>query len=81
MSKKQSRRQKLNRGKDSLEITAGDSVLVIGKDGNIKKLVMPDMNKNTPHTPGTERVLEILKIFDPTANLEIFENVEKKKFN
>jgi len=71
----------LSSQKNELEVMSGDSVLVIGKDGNLKKLVMPDMNKNTPHTAGTERVLEILKIFDPTANLEILENVDKGRLN
>lgn len=81
MLKKQSRRLKLNKEKDGLEITPGDSVLVIGKDGNIKKLVVPDMNRNMPHTLGTERLLEILKLFDPNANFEMFENIEKRKLN
>jgi len=66
---------------DSLEIQPGDSVLVIGKNGKLKKLIMPEIKKNIPHTAGTEKVLEILKIFDPDAELETFENVDKKIIN
>jgi hypothetical protein len=81
--KKQLRRQKLYKSKldDSLEINAGDSVLVIDENGKLKKLIMPEFRKNVPATAGTEKVLEILKIFDPDAEIETFESVDKKTIN
>jgi hypothetical protein len=83
LCKKQPRRQKLYKKPldDSLEFDPGDSVLVIGKDGTLKQLIMPEIKKDVPHTPGTEKVLEILKIFDPNAELKTFENVDKKTLN
>lgn len=81
--RKQLRRQKLYNDDidDTLEIQPGDSVLVIGEDGTLKKLIMPEIKKDVPHTPGTEKVLEIIKIFDPNAELKTFENVDKKTLN
>jgi hypothetical protein len=64
-----------------LDITAGDSVLVIGEDGKLKKLIMPEFQENLTQTAGTEKVMEILKIFDPEAELETFEQIDKNKLN
>ena len=66
---------------DTLDITAGDSVLVIGEDGKLKKLIMPEFRKNLTQSAGTEKVMEILKIFDPDAELETFEQIDKNKLN
>lgn len=66
---------------DRLEIVPGDSVIVIGEDGKIKKLIMPEMRENIPHTEGTEKVLEILQLFDPKASIETFENIDKGKLH
>jgi hypothetical protein len=83
LCKKQPRRQKLYKKQldDSLEINPGDSVLVIDENGKLKKLIMPEFRKNIPATAGTEKVLEILKIFDPNAELETFESVDKRTIN
>ena len=64
-----------------LEIAPGDSVVIIGQNGNIKKLVVPEINSSTEHTLGTERLLEILKMFDPTVRIETLENIDKEKLN
>ena len=66
---------------DTLDITAGDSVLVIGEDGKLKKLIMPEFRENLTQSAGTEKVMEILKIFDPEAELETFEQIDKNKLN
>lgn len=66
---------------DTLDITAGDSVLVIGEDGKLKKLIMPEFRENLTQSAGTEKVMEILKIFDPDAELETFEQIDKNKLN
>ena len=66
---------------DTLDITAGDSVLVIGEDGKLKKLIMPEFREDLTHSAGTEKVMEILKIFDPDAELETFEQIDKNKLN
>ena len=66
---------------DTLDITAGDSVLVIGEDGKLKKLIMPEFRDNLTQSAGTEKVMEILKIFDPEAELETFEQIDKNKLN
>lgn len=64
-----------------LEIVPGDSVVIIGQNGNIKKLVVPEINSNAEHTKGTLRLLEILQMFDPTVRIEILENINKEKLN
>ena len=66
---------------DTLDITAGDSVLVIGEDGKLKKLIMPEFRENLTQSAGTEKVMEILKIIDPEAELETFEQIDKNKLN
>ena len=66
---------------DTLDITAGDSVLVIGEDGKLKKLIMPEFRENLTQSAGTEKVMKILKIFDPEAELETFEQIDKNKLN
>ena len=66
---------------DTLDITPGDSVLVIGEDGKLKKLIMPEFRENLTQSAGTEKVMEILKIFDPEAELETFEQIDKNKLN
>ena len=66
---------------DTLDITAGDSVLVIGEDGKLKKLIMPEFRENLTQSAGTKKVMEILKIFDPDAELETFEQIDKNKLN
>ena len=66
---------------DTLDITAGDSVLVIGEDGKLKKLIMPEFRENLTQSAGMEKVMEILKIFDPGAELETFEQIDKNKLN
>ena len=66
---------------DTLDITAGDSVLVIGEDGKLKKLIMPEFRETLTQSAGTEKVMQILRIFDPDAELETFEQIDKKKLN
>lgn len=66
---------------DELEIQPGDSVLVIGEDGKLKKLIMPEFRDQLTKTAGTEKVIEILKLFDPDAELKTFEQVDKNKLN
>lgn len=82
--KKQLRRLKLSKTSqldDTLEIMPGDSVLVISEDGKLKKLIMPEFRDNLAISAGTKKVMEILKIFDPDAELETFEQIAKNKLN
>ena len=79
--RKPQRRRKLSKMDDTLEITAGDSVLVIGEDGKIKKLIMPEFREDLTQSEGTKKVMEILKMFDPNAELQTFEQIDKSKLN
>lgn len=79
--KKLRRRQKLSDQNSGLEITPGDSVVVIGENGKLKKLVVPELNGKLPMTKGAEMLVEILKIFDPSCSIETFENIDKRKLN
>lgn len=66
---------------ETLEIVPGDSVLVVDKEGKLKKLILPEFRDKLEQTPGTEKVLEILQLFDPEAKIETFENVDKGKLH
>jgi len=66
---------------EELQIEPGDSVIVIGKDGKIRKLVMPEFRNQMEHNAGTEKVLEVLQLFDPDAKIETFSLEERKKLN
>ena len=83
LCKKQPRRQKLYKSRldDELVIEPGDSVLVIDNNGKLKKLIMPEFRDQLVQTAGTEKVAEILKLFDPDAELETFERIEKERLN
>lgn len=81
--KKRPRRQKLYKSQldTELEIQPGDSVLVVGENGKLKKLIMPEFRDQLVQTAGTEKVAEILKLFDPNAELKTFERIKKGKLN
>ena len=66
---------------DSLVIDPGDSVLVINEQGKLKKLIMPEFRDQLAQTAGTEKIAEILKLFDPDAELETFEQIDKNRLN
>lgn len=66
---------------DTLDILPGDSVLVIGADGTLKKLIMPELHGELENTLGKERVLEILQLFNPEAHIEVLGKYDKRKLN
>ena len=66
---------------EGLTLYPGDSVLVIGEDGNLKKVIMPSINPAKTITPGEEKLLTILKMFDSSASLEAFHDVKGRKLN
>jgi hypothetical protein len=67
--------------KQGLEIGPGDSVLVIGSDGKLKKIVVSGLSSEDPRTEGTKKVFEILKLFDPMAKVDTFDNTDRKRMN
>ena len=73
-----SKTKDINKG---FEIAPGDSVIVIGDDGKLKKLVVSGISHKDPHTEGTKKLLEVLQIFDTKASVETFENADKRKMN
>ena len=63
---------------DTLDIEAGDSVIVIRADGTIGKVIMPEVRDELDKTPGYEKVIEILELFNPEASVELIQKTKTK---
>tara|TARA_R110000822_G_scaffold95865_2_gene218718 strand:+ start:323 stop:541 length:219 start_codon:yes stop_codon:yes gene_type:complete len=63
---------------DSLEIQPGDSVIVIRADGTIGKVIMPEVKNELDKTPGYEKVIEVLELFNPQASVELIKKTKTK---
>ena len=63
---------------DTLDIEAGDSVIVIRADGTIGKVIMPKMRNELDKTPGYEKVIEVLELFNPEASVELIQKTKTK---
>jgi hypothetical protein len=63
---------------DTLDIEAGDSVIVIRADGTIGKVIMPEVRNELDKTPGYERVIEVLELFNPEASIELIQKTKTK---
>ena len=63
---------------DTLDIEAGDSVIVIRADGTIGKVIMPEVRNELDKTPGYERVIEVLELFNPEASVELIQKSKTK---
>lgn len=68
------------RMEDTLDIEAGDSVIVIRADGSIGKVIMPEVRNELDKTPGYDKVIEVLELFNPEASIELIQKT-KTKFN
>ena len=66
------------RMEDTLDIEAGDSVIVIRADGTIGKVIMPEVRNELDKTPGYERVIEVLELFNPEASVELIQKTKTK---
>ena len=63
---------------DTLDIEAGDSVIVIRADGTIGKVIMPEVRNELDKIPGYERVIEVLELFNPEASVELIQKSKTK---
>ena len=63
---------------DTLDIEAGDSVIVIRADGTIGKVIMPEVRDELDKTPGYEKVIEVLELFNPEASVELIKKTKTK---
>ena len=66
------------RMEDTLDIEAGDSVIVIRADGTIGKVIMPEVRDELDKTPGYEKVIEVLELFNPEASVELIKKTKTK---
>lgn len=66
------------RMEDTLDIEAGDSVIVIRADGTIGKVIMPEVRNKLDKTPGYEKVIEVLELFNPEASVELIQKTKTK---
>ena len=63
---------------DTLDIESGDSVIVIRADGTIGKVIMPEVRNELDKTPGYEKVIEVLELFNPEASVELIQKTKTK---
>ena len=63
---------------DTLDIEAGDSVIVIKSDGTIGKVIMPEVKNELDKTEGYFKVIEVLELFNPKASVELIKKTKKK---
>ena len=66
------------RMEDTLDIESGDSVIVIRADGTIGKVIMPEVRNELDKTPGYDRVIEVLELFNPEASVELIQKTKTK---
>jgi len=59
----------------------GDSLIVISKEGKIRKLILPEIKDGLEKNKGTEKMIEILELFDKDASLKVFEHFDRRKLN
>ena len=63
---------------DTLEIEAGDSVIVIKSDGTIGKVIMPEVKNELDKTEGYLKVIEVLGLFNPDASIELIRKTKTR---
>ena len=63
---------------DTLDIEAGDSVIVIKSDGTIGKVIMPEVRNELDKTEGYLKVIEVLELFNPDASVELIKKTKTK---
>lgn len=63
---------------DTLEIEAGDSVIVIKSDGTIGKVIMPEVRNELDKTEGYLKVIEVLELFNPESSVELIKKTKTK---
>lgn len=63
---------------DTLDIEAGDSVIVIKSDGTIGKVIMPEVRNELDKTKGYFKVIEVLELFNPKASVELIKKTKTK---
>ena len=82
--RRQPRRQKLSDKiyiDDTINFEIGDSLIVISKEGKIRKLILPEIKDGLEKNKGTEKMIEILELFDKDASLKVFEHFDRRKLN
>ena len=53
---------------NELNLEIGDIVIVIKKDGNIKNVVMPEMNLEMQNSISYQKLLKVLDVLKPGAS-------------
>jgi hypothetical protein len=66
---------------DTINFEIGDSLIVISKEGKIRKLILPEIKDGLEKNKGTEKMIEILELFDKDASLKVFEHFDRRKLN
>jgi len=79
----QLRRQKLSRidvdESDELDFVDGDSCVIISKNGEIRKIIVPKMDTAMINSAGYRALLDVIDLLQPGSREEFIRHNEKDK--
>jgi len=79
----QLRRQKLSRidvdESDELDFVDGDSCVIISKNGEIRKIIVPKMDTAMINSAGYRALLDVIDLLQPGSREEFIKHNEKDK--
>ena len=83
MYRTQLRRQKLSRidvdESDELDFVDGDSCVIISKNGEIRKIIVPKMDTAMINSAGYRALLDVIDLLQPGSREEFIRHNEKDK--
>ena len=64
---------------DELDFQDGDCCVIINKDGGIRKIMVPKMDREMLNTDGYRALLDVIDLLQPGAKEEFIKYNEKDK--
>ena len=64
---------------DELDFVDGDSCVIISKDGDIRKIIVPKMDTATINSAGYRALLDVIDLLQPGSKEEFIKHNEKDK--
>ena len=64
---------------DALDFEDGDCCVIINRDGDIRKIMVPKMDREMLNTAGYRALLDVIDLLQPGAKEEVIKYNEKDK--
>ena len=64
---------------DELDFVDGDSCVIISKDGDIRKIIVPKMDTAMVNSAGYRALLDVIDLLQPGSKEEFIKHNEKDK--